>query len=294
MSSLGVAAGIQCSRDSSLRLRLNGSLTLPIIARECSESVYLSKQRAMNDPSKRGQTACASDAGGRYRWVPDLGSEKLLAVAVDVVIAASRQSPVDRVLRETLRAMRGLRAEDSRVISRAVFAFFRWHGWLDECEPVRARLRRALELAEYFAFRPETFSDDELVERAVPAWAREVMGVSATWVRTIQAEPELWLRARKGQGQVLADRLGKARPASLPDALIYEGEEDLFRRPEFHAGEFEIQDVTSQAVGRACDPKPGEAWWDARLVVPRQEDKVATVSTTTRVTGLVGCSGGCF
>jgi 16S rRNA (cytosine967-C5)-methyltransferase len=43
----------------------------------------------------------------------------------------------------------------------------------------------------------------------------------------------------------------------------YKGEEDLFRRAEFHAGEFEIQDIASQAVGLLCAPKPGETWWDA-------------------------------
>ncbi len=39
--------------------------------------------------------------------------------------------------------------------------------------------------------------------------------------------------------------------------------DQLFKTPEFHAGEFEIQDIASQAVGWLCDSKPGEAWWDA-------------------------------
>jgi 16S rRNA (cytosine967-C5)-methyltransferase len=37
----------------------------------------------------------------------------------------------------------------------------------------------------------------------------------------------------------------------------------LFKTPEFHAGEFEIQDIASQLVSILCDPKPGETWWDA-------------------------------
>jgi len=37
----------------------------------------------------------------------------------------------------------------------------------------------------------------------------------------------------------------------------------LFRTPEFHAGEFEMQDLGSQAVGWACAAQPGETWWDA-------------------------------
>ena len=39
--------------------------------------------------------------------------------------------------------------------------------------------------------------------------------------------------------------------------------EDLFRTAEFHAGEFELQDISSQIVGLVCDAKPGETWWDA-------------------------------
>jgi 16S rRNA (cytosine967-C5)-methyltransferase len=37
----------------------------------------------------------------------------------------------------------------------------------------------------------------------------------------------------------------------------------LFKTPEFHAGEFEIQDIASQMVGWLCAPQPGETWWDA-------------------------------
>ena len=33
--------------------------------------------------------------------------------------------------------------------------------------------------------------------------------------------------------------------------------------PPFERGDLEIQDLASQAVGLACDPDPGERWWDA-------------------------------
>ena len=49
----------------------------------------------------------------------------------------------------------------------------------------------------------------------------------------------------------------------MPDALIYEGDEDLLRTAAFHEGQFEIQDIASQAVGLLCPPQPGETWWDA-------------------------------
>ena len=80
----------------------------------------------------------------------------------------------------------------------------------------------------------------------------------------MQREPKLWLRAKHGQAESLAEKLSGAEVSLLlPNALMFTGETDLFKTPEFHAGEFEIQDIASQMVGRLCAPQPGETWWDA-------------------------------
>ena len=90
------------------------------------------------------------------------------------------------------------------------------------------------------------------------------MDVTDDWLRSLQREPKLWLRAKRGQAEMLAEKLRARKSAPLlPDAVIYDGEEDLFKTPEFHAGEFEIQDIASQVVGLLCEPQPGETWWDA-------------------------------
>ena len=48
-----------------------------------------------------------------------------------------------------------------------------------------------------------------------------------------------------------------SRAAKLPaDANVH-------HLPAFARGALEIQDLASQAVGLACDPDPGERWWDA-------------------------------
>jgi 16S rRNA (cytosine967-C5)-methyltransferase len=182
-----------------------------------------------------------------------------------VVAAAGREQPADAALREALGSRRLLTPEQTRAVSRAVFTYFRWFGWLDLARPLPTQIRHALDLAHGFAERPESFSNEKLVDRCVPDWARAQVEVAPAWVRTLQSEPSLWLRARRGQGETLVAKLGAAKleKARLPDAVVYKGEEDLFRRPEFHAGEFEIQDISSQAVGWLCDPKPGETWWDA-------------------------------
>jgi len=189
-----------------------------------------------------------------------------LSLASDVIRQADRRHPADATLRQALTARRRFPQSLKAVVSRAVFSYYRWLGWLNPGRPLTVQLERALELADAFAVRPLAFSDEKLIERAVPAWVRDAMNVNGAWVRAIQSEPKLWLRAKRGQGNVLATRLGLAGtlvPPVLPDAMLYEGEEDLFRRAEFHAGEFEVQDIASQAVGWLCDPKPGETWWDA-------------------------------
>ncbi len=182
-----------------------------------------------------------------------------------IISASSRENPADKVLREELKAQRNILPGEARLISLTIFNYFRWLGWLDSAGSVGQKARKARELAASFAENPDSFSDASLVERAAPTWIREEMEVTPEWARAIQAEPKLWLRAKPEQGVALVEKLGAAKleKDSLPDAVQYKGEEDLFRRPEFHAGEFEIQDIASQAVGWLCAPQPGETWWDA-------------------------------
>src|SRR6202000_3261496 len=148
-------------------------------------------------------------------------------------------------------------------ISNTVFTYFRWCGFLTAEIDTRDQVREAFELAAQFRADPFSFTEESLRAKTVPEWINGEVEASDEWFRTLQRSPNLWLRARKGQGNALAEKLGNADPRLLPEAVIYEGTEDLFRTPEFHAGEFELQDISSQAVGFICGPKPGETWWDA-------------------------------
>ena len=183
-----------------------------------------------------------------------------------IIRAANREHPADGVMRAELKAQHGLSRDDGARVSKAVFAYFRWRGWLDESKQIRQRIEHALELAERYALKPESFTDEDIIARAVPGWLPTVMAVTGAWVRALQREPSLWLRARLGRGGVLAEKLGDCSvfgAGPLADALEYRGLSDLFRTSEFHAGEFEVQDLSSQAVGLICAPRPGETWWDA-------------------------------
>lgn len=186
-------------------------------------------------------------------------------IAAEVIRSTSRDKPADAALREVLKQTRNLAPFDATEVSKTVFLYYRWHGWLrDERGGVEGKMRLALRLAERFRANPASVPLTELRTKAVPAWTTEQMEVSDDWLRSLQREPKLWLRVKRGQAAAMMDKLpGTHVSPTFPEALVYEGETDLFKTPEFQAGEFEIQDISSQAVGVLCDPKPGETWWDA-------------------------------
>jgi 16S rRNA (cytosine967-C5)-methyltransferase len=193
-------------------------------------------------------------------------SSDTFQVAETVIRKANRQRPADALLRQELRARSNLLPQDAAAISALVFGFYRWFGWLDARAPLQKQLAQAEECSERFRQNPMNFPDAELLERAIPEWIKTEVEVSAEWARSLQSEPILWLRARPGRGEALAAKLGNAQvfgEASFAEIVRYHGAEDLFRTPEFHAGEFEIQDINSQAVGLVCGPDSGQTWWDA-------------------------------
>lgn len=183
-------------------------------------------------------------------------------IAAEVIRSVSREKPADAALREVLKRQRDLPPFDAAEISRTVFRHYRWLGWIRDERNLENKLRRARLLEDNFQPNPNSISSAELRAKAVPGWLHEEMAVSDDWLRTIQSEPKLWLRAKRGQGRQLAKKFGLIETQGLPEAFVHEGETDLFKTPEFHAGEFEIQDVASQLVGLVCDPKLGETWWD--------------------------------
>lgn len=56
--------------------------------------------------------------------------------------------------------------------------------------------------------------------------------------------------------------LDRARRFRDTDVIEYSGKENLFETGAFKRGDFEVQDIASQAVGLVCNPEPGQTWWD--------------------------------
>lgn len=189
--------------------------------------------------------------------------DEVLKVATRVINEASREKPADALLRAGLKTSK-LSRRDAASVAEIVFAYFRWFRWLDANAPLPSRFEHAMSLDQRFARDPRSFPDEKL-NHAVPDWIGSEVDVSADWLRSLQRRPVVWLRARRGEGAALASKLGEGSGVDpiVPEAVQYRGEADLFRSPEFHAGEFEIQDIASQIVSLLCAAGPGETWWDA-------------------------------
>jgi 16S rRNA (cytosine967-C5)-methyltransferase len=226
-------------------------------------------------------------------------SSPILNHAARILKLVQAGTPADQALRESLTQDRHYTAPaERRGVSRAVFTYFRWLRWLDPKDSHQKQLEAALVLQERFNQDSAAFKPEALAARAVPEWLKAEMDpIPVEWLRQLQREPALWIRAKQGQATALAAKLSHSRPASLPEfpalsscaaesprmagefggripggehaatgqlsALSYSGLTDLYRTKEFQAGEFEIQDLASQLVGHACAPQPGETWWDA-------------------------------
>jgi 16S rRNA (cytosine967-C5)-methyltransferase len=189
-----------------------------------------------------------------------MNSVEMLAGAI---IAKSGKAPADAVLRAELKASRLPRTETAAVAD-LVFTYFRWFGFLSPRDDIAQRLKTARELDGRFLGEPQSFTTDEL-RKAVPEWVADEVTLSREWLAALQTRPALWLRAKRGTAADVAAKLGDCVEGRGPlrDALEYRGVKDLFRTPEFQAGEFEVQDIASQLVGLLCEPRPGETWWDA-------------------------------
>jgi 16S rRNA (cytosine967-C5)-methyltransferase len=192
--------------------------------------------------------------------------------AVRILGLISPRDPVDAVLRRELAPRRDLPPAERRAIVRAIAAYFRWLGWLDPKVSAQRRVGAALELQARFESNPAAIKPEALAARAVPEWlAAEMDSIPVEWLRQLQRDPALWIRARRQLADSLPRALGDCVAAApppalglrLPTAFRYTGTQDLFLTAPFQQGQFEIQDLASQMVGHACAPALGETWWDA-------------------------------
>ena len=123
---------------------------------------------------------------------------QLLSIAANVIKKADRDHPADGVLRLELKNTKGISRGDGREISRAVFAYYRWLGWLNHKASLPEQLAEAVERNHDFQINPDRLSPPELAQ-AIPGWVKDEVKVSPEWLCTLQLEPKTWLRAKLGK-----------------------------------------------------------------------------------------------
>ena len=72
----------------------------------------------------------------------------VLSIAEQVICGTDRDHPADAQLRLELKARHGLSRAETAEVSRTVFSFFRWRGWLEERQSLGDQIIRAVELAD--------------------------------------------------------------------------------------------------------------------------------------------------
>jgi len=193
-----------------------------------------------------------------------MSDQTTLNQAAQVISTIGADQRADTALRFFFERHRYIRPEAKRVISHAVFSYYRWLQWLDPKASPQKRVEHATSLHARFAADPKTIKPEALAALAVPGWLAAEATFPLDSLRQLQRDPALWLRARPASAAKLAAALGNCEHSDrAPDALRFTGRGDLFRTEAFKSGDFEIQDLASQLVGHACAPQPGQTWWDA-------------------------------
>lgn len=202
--------------------------------------------------------------------------------------------PADRVLLRFFKNRRELGSRDRRFLSECFFSWFRWMGWtrtlgLSPIEAAalswlldRTDLHPALSAAAkgreplggktldgkraaFAAWFPASRMPEK-TELVFPEFSKSVelpADSEDLFYESLQQRPPTWLRLRNETfRQILTDAgIAFKQHPGIPAALSIEAGTALGKLG--HDGQFEVQDIASQAVALAAAPETGSDWWDA-------------------------------
>jgi 16S rRNA (cytosine967-C5)-methyltransferase len=200
--------------------------------------------------------------------------------------------PADRVLARFFKERRELGSRDRRFLSECFFSYFRWLGWTRQLnlKPLEAAalswlldqtdLHVALQSSAKPSWKPlggktldekisalagifQTLEKSALLPPGIGKSIEIPAGGEDLFCETLQMRPPTWLRLRdEAFKQALTEaRIAFEEHAKVPGIVRIEGGTSLGKVG--HGGQFEVQDVASQAVAMIAAPEPGSDWWDA-------------------------------
>lgn len=198
----------------------------------------------------------------------------------------------DRVLARFFKRHRELGSRDRRFLSETFFSFYRWLGWtkklelswgdaaslavhLDQTEvhpalqgdrwPALGDKTLDEKLVVLHGLDPEfqTLEKSDLVFPMVGKSVELPEGTDNLFYETLQTRPPTWLRLRN---EIFKKMLSEAgipleQHPQMEDTVSIPAGRSLGTLG--HGGQFEVQDIASQAIVAAAAPEPGGDWWDA-------------------------------
>ena len=208
--------------------------------------------------------------------------------------------PADVLLNQHLRTHKELGSRDRRFLSQATFSYFRWHGWTVgklALPPAEAALiGTLLDGAELHPSFQHMLKNGTLPAEVQPLGTHsltEKCNALNTWfnaslkpadlipsgfdkeigtdvfercIEQLQQRPEVWLRSRISPESFIQSlkeqNLEGTSAPHLPAAIRVSSGTNLNHALSKKEGTFSVQDISSQCVGYACAPRPGEEWWD--------------------------------
>ena len=202
-------------------------------------------------------------------------SGRVIKMVQEIIEESETGRPLDSVTRIYFKNKPGLSRSLCHIVKNQVYKFAKWRGCIGNKIPSRKSIEEIDRLIELFKSSPENFPN-EILDKAIPAWTRDVMDFNQDWLKQIQKDPLLWVRLKSPEKRdslspeiadsliPASDFLSKKFPLldGLQESFVYTGEHDLFKTNAFHSGEIEIQDLASQCVSKIANPRPGESWWD--------------------------------
>ena len=200
--------------------------------------------------------------------------------------------PADRVLARFFKRHRELGSRDRRFLSETFFSWFRWFGWT---RPLGLELGEAASLAVHLdqtevhpalaSNKWPALGDKTLDEKlaalrglgdefqgleksmlAFPEFGKSVNlpeGKEDLFYETLQTRPPTWLRLRNDVFKKMLSEAGipfEEHP-QVENAVSIPAGRSLGALG--HGGQFEVQDIASQAVVAVAAPEKGSDWWDA-------------------------------
>lgn len=211
--------------------------------------------------------------------------------------------PADRVLARFFKRHRELGSRDRRFLSETFFSWFRWLGWTQPLDLDRIDSASLAAHLDQTDVHPALHSDHwpllggkTLDEKSAalaeafhslskqsapscnefPGLEKSMLvfpdvgksidlpeGTETLFYETLQARPPTWVRLRNDLFKKMLFEAGIPfeEHSCLDHAVSIPAGRSLGTLG--HGGQFEVQDVASQAVVAAAAPEPGSDWWDA-------------------------------